>query len=69
VLLRKSSRRWSGSWTGFTHLDALVAQTTLLSNERAAVQISGQRMAATDVLVRALGRMDGNTSSGATEGK
>jgi multidrug efflux system outer membrane protein len=37
------------------YLDVLVAQTTLLANERAAVQISGQRMVATVVLVKALG--------------
>jgi len=37
------------------YLDVLVAQTTLLSNERAETQISGQRMAATVVLVKALG--------------
>jgi multidrug efflux system outer membrane protein len=37
------------------YLDVLVAQTTLLSNERVATQISGQRMVATVVLVKALG--------------
>jgi multidrug efflux system outer membrane protein len=37
------------------YLDVLVAQTTLLSNQRAAAQISGQRMVATVVLVKALG--------------
>jgi multidrug efflux system outer membrane protein len=37
------------------YLDVLVAQTTLLSNERVAAQISGQRMVATVVLVKALG--------------
>jgi len=37
------------------YLDVLSAQTTLLSNERVAVQISGQRMVATVVLVKALG--------------
>jgi multidrug efflux system outer membrane protein len=37
------------------YLDVLVAQTTLLSNERTAAQISGQRMVATVVLVKALG--------------
>jgi len=36
------------------YLDVLSAQTTLLSNERVAVQISGQRMVATVVLVKAL---------------
>ena len=37
------------------YLDVLSAQTTLLSNERVATQISGQRMVATVVLVKALG--------------
>jgi multidrug efflux system outer membrane protein len=37
------------------YLDVLVAQTTLLSNERTATQISGQRMVATVALVKALG--------------
>jgi hypothetical protein len=37
------------------YLDVLVAQTTLLSNRRTAAQISGQRMVATVVLVKALG--------------
>src|SRR5712664_1379559 len=37
------------------YLDVLVAQTTLLSNQRTAAQISGQRMVATVVLVKALG--------------
>ncbi len=37
------------------YLDVLLAQTTLLSNERVATQISGQRMVATVVLVKALG--------------
>ena len=37
------------------YLDVLVAQTTLLSNQRAAAQIGGQRMVATVVLVKALG--------------
>src|ERR1700730_13278389 len=37
------------------YLDVLVAQTTLLSNERVATQINGQRMVATVVLVKALG--------------
>ncbi len=37
------------------YLDVLVAQTTLLSNERTAAQIAGQRMVATVVLVKALG--------------
>ena len=37
------------------YLDVVFAQTTLLSNERVATQISGQRMVATIVLVKALG--------------
>ena len=37
------------------YVDVLVAQTTLLSNQRTAAQISGQRMVATVVLVKALG--------------
>jgi len=37
------------------YLDVVVAQTTLLSNQRVATQISGQRMVATVVLVKALG--------------
>jgi outer membrane protein, multidrug efflux system len=37
------------------YIDVLTAQTTLLSNERVAAQISGQRMVATVVLVKALG--------------
>jgi multidrug efflux system outer membrane protein len=37
------------------YLDVVFAQTTLLSNERVATQINGQRMVATVVLVKALG--------------
>ena len=37
------------------YLDVVFAQTTLLSNQRVATQISGQRMVATVVLVKALG--------------
>jgi multidrug efflux system outer membrane protein len=37
------------------YLDVVFAQTTLLSNERVATQISGQRTVATVVLVKALG--------------
>jgi outer membrane protein, multidrug efflux system len=37
------------------YLDVVFAETTLLSNERVATQISGQRMVATVVLVKALG--------------
>ncbi len=37
------------------YLDVVFAQNTLLSNERVATQISGQRMVATIVLVKALG--------------
>jgi multidrug efflux system outer membrane protein len=37
------------------YIDVLTAQTSLLANERLAAQISGQRMVASVVLVRALG--------------
>jgi multidrug efflux system outer membrane protein len=37
------------------YLDVVFAETTLLSNERVATQINGQRMVATVVLVKALG--------------
>ena len=37
------------------YLDVVFAETTLLSNERVATQIRGQRMVATVVLVKALG--------------
>jgi multidrug efflux system outer membrane protein len=37
------------------YLDVLTAQTNLLANQRAATQVSGQRMVATVVLVKALG--------------
>jgi len=37
------------------YLDVVFAQTTLLSNQRVATQISGQRLVATVVLVKALG--------------
>jgi multidrug efflux system outer membrane protein len=37
------------------YLDVVFAETTLLSNERVATQISGQRMVATVALVKALG--------------
>ena len=37
------------------YLDVVFAENTLLSNERVATQISGQRMVATVVLVKALG--------------
>jgi multidrug efflux system outer membrane protein len=36
------------------YLDVLIAQETLLSNERLAAQVSGQRMVASAVLVKAL---------------
>jgi multidrug efflux pump subunit AcrB len=39
----------------FGYLDAAFAQTALLSNERVAAQIGGQRAVATVVLARALG--------------
>jgi multidrug efflux system outer membrane protein len=38
-----------------SYLDVVFAQTTLLSNQRVATQISGQRMVATVVFVKALG--------------
>jgi multidrug efflux system outer membrane protein len=37
------------------YLDVVFAETTLLSNQRVATQINGQRMVATVVLVKALG--------------
>src|ERR1700730_8957902 len=37
------------------YIDVLTAQTTLLANKRVAVEISGQRMVSTVVLVKALG--------------
>jgi multidrug efflux system outer membrane protein len=37
------------------YIDVLNAQTTLLANQRVAAQISGQRMVATVILVKALG--------------
>jgi len=37
------------------YLDVVFAETTLLSNQRVATQIRGQRMVATVVLVKALG--------------
>jgi multidrug efflux system outer membrane protein len=45
--------RYTAGLVGY--LDVLIAQTTLLSNQRSAVQISGQRVVATIVLVKALG--------------
>jgi len=38
-----------------SYLDVIYAQTALLSNQRTATQISGQRMVATVVLIKALG--------------
>jgi outer membrane protein TolC len=48
-----ATNRYKAGLVGY--LDVLVAQSTLLSNERVAAQISGQRMVATVVLVKALG--------------
>jgi outer membrane protein TolC len=48
-----ATNRYKAGLVGY--LDVLVAQSTLLANERVSVQISGQRMAATVALVRALG--------------
>jgi multidrug efflux system outer membrane protein len=45
--------RYTAGLVGY--LDVLIAQTTLLANQRVAAQISGQRMVATVVLVKALG--------------
>ena len=38
-----------------SYLDVIYAQTALLANQRIANQISGQRMVATVVLIKALG--------------
>ena len=38
-----------------SYLDVVYAQTALLENQRTATQISGQRMVATVVLIKALG--------------
>jgi outer membrane efflux protein len=38
-----------------SYLDVIYAQTALLANQRTATQISGQRMVATVVLIKALG--------------
>jgi multidrug efflux system outer membrane protein len=48
-----ATNRYKAGLVGY--LDVLVAQSTLLANERVGAQISGQRMAATVALVRALG--------------
>jgi multidrug efflux system outer membrane protein len=48
-----ATNRYEAGLVGY--LDVLFAQSTLLSNERIAAQISGQRMVATVALVRALG--------------
>jgi multidrug efflux system outer membrane protein len=48
-----ATNRYRAGLVGY--LDVLVAQTTLLANERIAAQISGQRMVAAVALVRALG--------------
>jgi multidrug efflux system outer membrane protein len=45
--------RYTAGLVGY--IDVLTAQTTLLSTQRTAAQISGQRMVATVVLVKALG--------------
>lgn len=57
-----------------SYLDVIYAQTALLANQRTATQISGQRMVATVVLIKALGggwlgipaQPRNNPSSGAT---
>jgi multidrug efflux system outer membrane protein len=48
-----ATNRYQAGLVGY--LDVLVAQSTLLANERVAAQISGQRMVATVALVRAMG--------------
>lgn len=48
-----ATNRYKAGLVGY--LDVLVAEETLLSNERVAAQISGQRMVASVVLVKALG--------------
>jgi multidrug efflux system outer membrane protein len=48
-----ATNRYKAGLVGY--LDVLVAQSTLLANERVAAQIGGQRMVATVALVRALG--------------
>jgi len=48
-----ATNRYEAGLVGY--LDVLVAQSTLLANERVAAQIIGQRMVATVALVRALG--------------
>jgi outer membrane protein, multidrug efflux system len=48
-----ATNRYKAGLVGY--LDVVFAQTTLLSNQRVATQISGQRMVATVVLVKALG--------------
>jgi outer membrane protein TolC len=48
-----ATNRYTAGLVGY--LDVLFAQSSLLANERVAAQISGQRMVATVVLVRALG--------------
>jgi outer membrane protein, multidrug efflux system len=60
-----ATNRYKAGLVGY--LDVLVAQTTLLANERVAAQISGQRMVGTVALVRALGGgWSGVESSGAS---
>jgi len=60
-----ATNRYKAGLVGY--LDVLVAQTTLLANERVATQISGQRMVGTVALVRALGGgWSGVESSGAS---
>ena len=60
-----ATNRYTAGLVGY--LDVLVAQTTLLANERVAAQISGQRMVGTVALVRALGGgWSGVESSGAS---
>jgi NodT family efflux transporter outer membrane factor (OMF) lipoprotein len=51
--LALSSNRYRGGVT--TYLEVITAQTTALSNERTAVQISGRRMVDSVLLIKALG--------------
>jgi len=46
------NRYWGGL---VSYLDVIYAQTALLANQSTATQISGQRMVATVVLIKALG--------------
>jgi outer membrane protein TolC len=49
-----------------SYLDVVYAQTALLANQRVLTQISGQRMVATVVLIKAIGGGWLRTPSGAS---